>query len=104
MSIRWVKAHLKVDKAQAAGVSHEDWLGNDHADKQAKEGAEKHGYTDAQSNAIRLNIKLVQRFQKHMIYTYLKYIKHSLVRKDAEENNTCERHQNRSCRQTYYPP
>eukprot|EP00972_Heterocapsa_arctica_P089634 13218854-Heterocapsa_arctica.AAC.1 len=48
ISIRWVKAHLKVEKAAAAGVPHEDWFGNDQADKQAKEGAEKHGYTEAQ--------------------------------------------------------
>eukprot|EP00972_Heterocapsa_arctica_P058983 8693030-Heterocapsa_arctica.AAC.1 len=41
-SIRWVRAHLKVEKAQAAGACYEDWLGNDHADKQAKEGAENH--------------------------------------------------------------
>eukprot|EP00972_Heterocapsa_arctica_P093286 13761581-Heterocapsa_arctica.AAC.1 len=42
ISIRWAKAHLKVEKAAAAGASYEDWLGNDHADKQAKEGAETH--------------------------------------------------------------
>eukprot|EP00972_Heterocapsa_arctica_P086199 12706918-Heterocapsa_arctica.AAC.1 len=48
ISIRWVKAHLKKEKAQAAGVSYEDWLGNDPADKQAQEGAETHGHTDAQ--------------------------------------------------------
>eukprot|EP00972_Heterocapsa_arctica_P066661 9837462-Heterocapsa_arctica.AAC.1 len=90
ISNRWVKAHLKVEKAQAAGVSYDDWLGNDHADKQAKEGAEKHGYTDAQTYAIKLKISLVQRIQKHMIFTCLKYSKNLLVREDSEENKKVE--------------
>eukprot|EP00972_Heterocapsa_arctica_P056734 8375875-Heterocapsa_arctica.AAC.1 len=72
--IIWVKAHLKKEKAQAAGVSYEDWLGNYHADKQAKEAAETHGYTDAQKYAIERTISLVQRIQNHMISTYAKYI------------------------------
>eukprot|EP00972_Heterocapsa_arctica_P014684 2162452-Heterocapsa_arctica.AAC.1 len=81
-----VKAHLKKEKAQAAGVSYEDWFGNDHADKQAKEGAAKHGYTDAQKYAIERKVSLVQSIQTHMISTYTKYIKNHLARKDAEEN------------------
>eukprot|EP00972_Heterocapsa_arctica_P034806 5124294-Heterocapsa_arctica.AAC.1 len=36
----------------AAGVSYEDWYGNDQADVQAKAGAEKHGYTRAHKVAI----------------------------------------------------
>jgi ribonuclease HI len=52
ISIRWVKAHLKQEKATAAGVSYEDWYGNDQADEQAKAGAEKHGYTRAQKFVI----------------------------------------------------
>eukprot|EP00972_Heterocapsa_arctica_P075388 11120445-Heterocapsa_arctica.AAC.1 len=35
-SSRWVIANLKVEKAKAAGFCYEDWLGNDHADKQAR--------------------------------------------------------------------
>eukprot|EP00972_Heterocapsa_arctica_P103966 15323145-Heterocapsa_arctica.AAC.1 len=49
ISIGWVQAHPKKEKAHSAGVSYEDWLGNDHTDKQAQEGADKHGYTDAQT-------------------------------------------------------
>eukprot|EP00972_Heterocapsa_arctica_P110670 16293993-Heterocapsa_arctica.AAC.1 len=44
-SIRWVKAHPKAEKAASVGVSHDDWFGNDQADKQAKAGTEQHGYT-----------------------------------------------------------
>eukprot|EP00972_Heterocapsa_arctica_P111377 16396970-Heterocapsa_arctica.AAC.1 len=77
---------MQVEKAQATGVCYEDWLGNDHADEQAKEGAETHGYTDDQTYAIKLHISLDQRIQKHMIFTYLKYSKNPLVIKDSEEN------------------
>eukprot|EP00972_Heterocapsa_arctica_P007534 1100992-Heterocapsa_arctica.AAC.1 len=61
ISIRWVNAHLKKERAQASRVSSEDWLGNDHADKQAKEGAGTHGYTDAQKYAIERKLSLVRR-------------------------------------------
>eukprot|EP00972_Heterocapsa_arctica_P047910 7067328-Heterocapsa_arctica.AAC.1 len=67
-------------------MSYEDWLGNDHADALAKEGAGKHGYTDGQKYAIERQICLFQRIQQHMIYTYTRYINNPLVRKDAEEN------------------
>eukprot|EP00972_Heterocapsa_arctica_P076974 11351759-Heterocapsa_arctica.AAC.1 len=40
------------NKATAAGVSYDDWYGNYHADKQAKAGAGKHGYTNGQQLAI----------------------------------------------------
>ncbi len=64
-----------------------DWIGNDHADIQAKAGCETHGYTSAQKYAIERNIELVRRIQKHMIsnYTKTKY-KNPLVRTNAEEN------------------
>eukprot|EP00972_Heterocapsa_arctica_P018748 2772768-Heterocapsa_arctica.AAC.1 len=39
---RWVKAHLKEEKAFDAGVKFEDWYGNKQADEKSKEGAEKH--------------------------------------------------------------
>eukprot|EP00972_Heterocapsa_arctica_P000198 29675-Heterocapsa_arctica.AAC.1 len=52
ISIIWVKAHLKQEKATEAGVSYGDWYGNDQADEQAKAGAEKHGYTTTQQFAI----------------------------------------------------
>eukprot|EP00972_Heterocapsa_arctica_P092325 13614938-Heterocapsa_arctica.AAC.1 len=35
--IRWVKVHLKEEKASAAGVSYDDWFGNKQADLKAKE-------------------------------------------------------------------
>eukprot|EP00972_Heterocapsa_arctica_P052770 7767537-Heterocapsa_arctica.AAC.1 len=31
-SIRWVKAHLKTQKATKVGVCYEDWYGNNEAD------------------------------------------------------------------------
>eukprot|EP00972_Heterocapsa_arctica_P085136 12544619-Heterocapsa_arctica.AAC.1 len=40
--IKWVKAHLKEEKASAAGIKFEDWHGNKQADLNAKEGTEKH--------------------------------------------------------------
>eukprot|EP00972_Heterocapsa_arctica_P081816 12058282-Heterocapsa_arctica.AAC.1 len=36
----------------AAGVTYEDWYGNDQADEQARAGAEKHGYTNGHTCAI----------------------------------------------------
>eukprot|EP00972_Heterocapsa_arctica_P044928 6630675-Heterocapsa_arctica.AAC.1 len=42
----------------AQGVTYEDWYGNDHADEQAKAGAEKHGYTKAQKFVIEQKVKL----------------------------------------------
>eukprot|EP00972_Heterocapsa_arctica_P047245 6970333-Heterocapsa_arctica.AAC.1 len=70
--IGWVKAHLKQEKATAAGVSYEDWHGNNQADEQAKAGAEKHGYTKRQTFAIEQNASLVARIQHHMItQTYI---------------------------------
>eukprot|EP00972_Heterocapsa_arctica_P061340 9044553-Heterocapsa_arctica.AAC.1 len=51
-SIRWGKAHLNKEKATAAGVSVDDWFGNNEADIQANKGAEKHGYTAAQKYDI----------------------------------------------------
>eukprot|EP00972_Heterocapsa_arctica_P062113 9155879-Heterocapsa_arctica.AAC.1 len=67
-----------------------------------QEGAEKHGYTDAQTYAIKLNIRVVKRIQTHMMFAYLKYIKNPLVRKDSEENKKGERHQNWSSSKTYH--
>eukprot|EP00972_Heterocapsa_arctica_P017109 2530117-Heterocapsa_arctica.AAC.1 len=55
ISIRWVKAHLNKRKATAAGVSYEDWYGNNQADEQARAGAEKHGYTRGHTFAIKQN-------------------------------------------------
>eukprot|EP00972_Heterocapsa_arctica_P010784 1581608-Heterocapsa_arctica.AAC.1 len=46
--IRWVKAHLKQEKATAAGVCYGDWFGNNEADIQANKGSEQHGYTTSQ--------------------------------------------------------
>eukprot|EP00972_Heterocapsa_arctica_P100645 14839136-Heterocapsa_arctica.AAC.1 len=34
-NIRWVKAHLKQEKATAAGISFDDWFSNNEADIQA---------------------------------------------------------------------
>eukprot|EP00972_Heterocapsa_arctica_P088553 13056294-Heterocapsa_arctica.AAC.1 len=48
--IRWVQAHLKQEKATAAGVCYEDWFGNNEADIQAKKGVEQHGYITSQNN------------------------------------------------------
>eukprot|EP00972_Heterocapsa_arctica_P037121 5464268-Heterocapsa_arctica.AAC.1 len=53
ISIRWVKAHLNQEKVTAAGVSYEDWYGNDQAGEQAKAGAENHGYTKGHNFAIK---------------------------------------------------
>eukprot|EP00972_Heterocapsa_arctica_P045659 6739102-Heterocapsa_arctica.AAC.1 len=64
-NIRWVKAHLKKEKATAAGVSYEDLFGNNEADIQAKEGADKHGYTAAQQYDIINKVTLVKNVQAH---------------------------------------
>jgi ribonuclease HI len=66
-SIRWVKAHLKVENASKAGVCYEDWVGNDQADRQAKEGAAKHNYTEDQKRAVREKVALAKYVQEHMI-------------------------------------
>eukprot|EP00972_Heterocapsa_arctica_P090391 13334007-Heterocapsa_arctica.AAC.1 len=65
--IRWAKAHLKQDKATAAGVSYEDWFGNNKADIQAKKGAEKHGDTNVQKNLVLEKVDLTKRVQHYMI-------------------------------------
>eukprot|EP00972_Heterocapsa_arctica_P099270 14648471-Heterocapsa_arctica.AAC.1 len=76
---------LKRKKATAAGVTYEDWYGNDQADEQAKAGAEKHGYTNGQNFSIEQKVRLVGRAQHHMMKTYIKYIKKNpLVKEDAE--------------------
>ncbi len=85
-SIRWVKAHLKKENATKAGVSYEDWYGNNEADIQAKEGAAKHGYTENQKNIIRGKVTLARNVQEHMVKTYIKYIQHTAVREDALNN------------------
>eukprot|EP00972_Heterocapsa_arctica_P054002 7955704-Heterocapsa_arctica.AAC.1 len=87
ISIRWVKAHLNKEKATAAGVSYEDWYGNDQADEQAKAGAAKHGHTKGQQFAIEQKVSLVARMKHHMITTYVKYINNPLVKEDAEKHN-----------------
>eukprot|EP00972_Heterocapsa_arctica_P058799 8667337-Heterocapsa_arctica.AAC.1 len=61
-------------KATEAGVSYEDWYGNDQADEQANAGAETHGYTHGQMFAIEQNVRLVGIIQHHMMKTYIKYI------------------------------
>eukprot|EP00972_Heterocapsa_arctica_P018861 2788258-Heterocapsa_arctica.AAC.1 len=68
--IRWVKAHLKNENATKAGVSYEDWFGNNEADIQAKKGAEKHGYTATQKNDIQSKVMLAKNVQEHMLNTY----------------------------------
>eukprot|EP00972_Heterocapsa_arctica_P038814 5719191-Heterocapsa_arctica.AAC.1 len=78
--------HLKREKATAAGVSYDDWYGNNEADVRAKKGAEQHGYTASQKFAVLEKVDLTRIVQEHMIKNYLKYITHPLVRKDALEN------------------
>eukprot|EP00972_Heterocapsa_arctica_P096137 14183104-Heterocapsa_arctica.AAC.1 len=85
-SIRWVKAHLKKEKATAAGISFEDWLGNNEEDIQAKKGAEKHGYTASQKYDILSKVTLAKNVQHHMSKKYLIYFTHPFVRKYALEN------------------
>eukprot|EP00972_Heterocapsa_arctica_P029434 4334763-Heterocapsa_arctica.AAC.1 len=65
--IIWVKAHLKQEKATAAGVSFDDWFGNTEADIQAKKGAEQHGYTASQKYDIINKVDLAKRVQQHML-------------------------------------
>eukprot|EP00972_Heterocapsa_arctica_P100258 14784482-Heterocapsa_arctica.AAC.1 len=85
-SIRWVKAHLKKEKATSAGVSFDDWFGNNEADIQAKKGAEQHGYTAAQKYGIINKVTLAKNIQNHVLNNYLIYITHPFVRKDALDN------------------
>eukprot|EP00972_Heterocapsa_arctica_P109793 16165087-Heterocapsa_arctica.AAC.1 len=85
-NIRWVKAHLKKEKAIAAGVSFEDWFGNNEADVQANKGAENNGYTAAQNYDIINKVTLAKNVQNHMLNNYLIYITHPLVREDALDN------------------
>eukprot|EP00972_Heterocapsa_arctica_P020670 3048738-Heterocapsa_arctica.AAC.1 len=85
-SIRWVKAHLKKENATKAGVSFEDWFGNNEADVQAKKGAEKHGYIASQKNDIQSKVMLANNVQEHMLNNYVSYVQHSLVRADALKN------------------
>eukprot|EP00972_Heterocapsa_arctica_P012165 1783700-Heterocapsa_arctica.AAC.1 len=59
-NIRWVKAHLKKYNATKAGVSFEDWFGNNAADIQAKKGAGKHGYIATQKNDIQSKVTLAK--------------------------------------------
>eukprot|EP00972_Heterocapsa_arctica_P085141 12545429-Heterocapsa_arctica.AAC.1 len=86
ISIRWVKAHLNKSKVTAAGVSYDDWYGNDQTDEQAKAGAGKHGYTKGQQFAIEQKVRLVARIQHHVMNTYINYIKNLLVKEDAEKH------------------
>eukprot|EP00972_Heterocapsa_arctica_P007624 1110610-Heterocapsa_arctica.AAC.1 len=51
-SIRWVKAHLKIENATRAGVCYEDRYGNNEADIQTKSGAAKHEYTESQKICV----------------------------------------------------
>eukprot|EP00972_Heterocapsa_arctica_P111084 16353911-Heterocapsa_arctica.AAC.1 len=75
-NIWWVKAHLKKENATKAGVSFEDWFGNNEADIQAKKGAEKHGYTATQTNDIQSKVILAKNVQEHMLNNYISYIQH----------------------------
>eukprot|EP00972_Heterocapsa_arctica_P060356 8901268-Heterocapsa_arctica.AAC.1 len=73
-------------KATAAGVSFDDWFGNNEADIQANKGAEKHGYTAAQKYDIINKVTLAKNVQNHLLNNYLIYITHPLVTKDALDN------------------
>eukprot|EP00972_Heterocapsa_arctica_P086820 12798056-Heterocapsa_arctica.AAC.1 len=77
-NIRWVKAHIKQDKYAAAGVSVDDWFGNNEADIQAKKGAEQHGYTASHKSDIINTVDLAKRVQQHMLNKHLIYITHPL--------------------------
>eukprot|EP00972_Heterocapsa_arctica_P079755 11752002-Heterocapsa_arctica.AAC.1 len=70
-NIRWVKARLKREKATASGVCYDDWYGDNEADIRAKKGAELHGYTASQKQAVLENVDLTRRVQQHMINLYL---------------------------------
>eukprot|EP00972_Heterocapsa_arctica_P053131 7824658-Heterocapsa_arctica.AAC.1 len=86
-NIRWVKAHVKKEKATAASFSYEYWFGNNEADIQAKEGADKHGYMVAQKYDIINKVTLAKNAQAHMLKNYIIYINHPDVRKYALYNN-----------------
>eukprot|EP00972_Heterocapsa_arctica_P014165 2086303-Heterocapsa_arctica.AAC.1 len=66
------------EKATAAGVSYEDWFGNSEADIQAKEGADKHGYTAAQKYDIINKVTLAKNAQAHVLKNYIIYINHPM--------------------------
>ena len=40
---KWMRAHCTWEEARITGVEHDDWAGNDAADKIAKAGASRHG-------------------------------------------------------------
>eukprot|EP00972_Heterocapsa_arctica_P054643 8049484-Heterocapsa_arctica.AAC.1 len=69
-NIRWVKAPLKQEKATAAGVSFDDWFGNNEADIQAKKGAQQHCYIASQQSDIINEVDLAKRLQHHMLKKY----------------------------------
>eukprot|EP00972_Heterocapsa_arctica_P052350 7700367-Heterocapsa_arctica.AAC.1 len=85
-NIRWVKAHLKQEKATAADISCDDWFGNNEADIQAKKGADQRGYTASQKYEIINKVDIAKRVQQHMLKKYIIYITHPLVIKYALEN------------------
>eukprot|EP00972_Heterocapsa_arctica_P034499 5079975-Heterocapsa_arctica.AAC.1 len=65
----------------------EDWFGNNEADIQAKQGAEKHGYSQYFTEKVVVdNVDLTKSVQQHMISTYQRYITDPLVRKDVITN------------------
>ena len=67
---------------EKAGVTYEDWFGNDQADEQAKKGAAKHNYTEEQMRAARDNVNLAKRVQDNMMNTCLNYINRRQSRED----------------------
>jgi len=46
--IRWVPAHQTAEDVQQGRISHDDWVGNMHADEAAKKGAAMHRVPDTQ--------------------------------------------------------
>eukprot|EP00972_Heterocapsa_arctica_P113192 16435868-Heterocapsa_arctica.AAC.1 len=90
-SIRLVKAHLKKEKATAAGASYEYWFGNN---------ADKHGYTAAQKYDIINRVTLAKNAHTHMLKNYIIYINHPLARNDALNNTNYQRHAYGNKRQT----
>eukprot|EP00972_Heterocapsa_arctica_P112660 16433016-Heterocapsa_arctica.AAC.1 len=85
-NIIWVKTHLKQEKTTAAGISVDDWFGNNEADIQAKKGAEQHGYTASQQYDILNRVDLAKRLQQHMLKKSIIYITHPLVITYALDN------------------
>eukprot|EP00972_Heterocapsa_arctica_P041346 6099240-Heterocapsa_arctica.AAC.1 len=63
-NIIWVRAHLKEEKASAAGLNYDDWFGNRQAHEKAKEGTEMHGYTPGHTINFNENVTLAQRVQQ----------------------------------------